>query len=95
MKNVACAPDDNGGKRQSVKRGSGMCFGGAVWWHTRRFRTRVDTLASARVAYCALLILIPSVMFAVRLHGDARFFLMTLCTHDVIVKILCRFCIAV
>jgi len=57
---------------------------------------RVDTLASARVAHCALLIFIPVVQFVVRyVHGDARFFLMTLCTRDVIAKILCRFCTAV
>ena len=42
-----------------------------VWWHHARVSHsyRVDTLASARVAHCALLILIPAVRFAVRLHA--------------------------
>ena len=58
---------------------------------------RVDTLASARVAHCALLIFIPAVQFAVHLPRMVMrvFLLMTLCTLDVIAKIICRFCTAV
>ena len=63
--------------------------GVSVWWHHARVSHsyRVDTLASARVAQCSLLILIPAVRFAVRLYAwRCPFFLMTLCTMTLFLR---------